>query len=152
MLFLNLSHLEAKASMELLCSLSGSFLPLLMFTPDANCNFNVSANNFNFNVRVNLHHLKLRIPARFCCQHASGRENPEEVQVHQVDFSPLMDYSYKLLFVHLRDYFFSPEQFCHETHDTSIEPVVFLGLPPLRCGSDPFLTWPTIFIIDRKRK
>ena len=35
MFFGNLAHLEAKASMELLCSLSGSFLPLLMFTPGA---------------------------------------------------------------------------------------------------------------------
>ena len=117
----------------------------------SNCNFNVNANNFNFNVSVNLHHLKWRIPARFCCQHASGRGNPEEVQVHQVDFSPfIMDYSYKLLFLHMRDYFFSPEQFCHETHDTPIEPVAFLGLPPLRCGSDPFWTWPTIFITNKQ--
>ena len=60
-------------------------------------------------------------------------------------------YSYKLLFVHMRDYLFLPEQFCHETHDTPIEPVAFLGLPPLRCGSDPFWTWPTIFLMDSKR-
>ena len=94
-MFLNLSHLDAKASMELLCSLSGSLLPLMMFTPDAagqqsNYNLNVNANNFNFNISANLHHLKWRIPARFCCQHASGRGNPEEVQVHQVDFSPFI--------------------------------------------------------------
>ena len=72
----------------------------------SNCNFNVNANNFNFNVSVNLHHLKWRIPARFCCQHASGRGNPEEAQGHQVDFSPLMDYSHKtFIFTHERLFF-----------------------------------------------